>query len=254
MCPVLISVVTPVGEHAATSHLLDAYRSLDAQQLPTEHAWEWLVQLDCQAGGPALPTHLIDDPRVTIGRNRRGGPAVARTTALARSRGNIVRNLDADDQLTPGALADAAHVLAAQPTIGWTACPCVDLLPDGSSRRWDRDPPPGRLPIGSIGTLWARTRQLSVHPATLTIRRDLLIALGGWMALPVSEDLGLLLALETLTAGWFLDQPGVIRRTHPGQMTKATTHDEEKDALRGLVAERAQALAALLGSRYPGTQ
>lgn len=108
--------------------------------MPSGWDWEWLLQIDCLAGGPGLPSVLGDDRRLRVGRNRCGGPAVARTTALARAGGTLVHNLDADDQLTPNALADAVRVLASDRTIGWTTGPVIDLFPDGSTARWDKDP------------------------------------------------------------------------------------------------------------------
>lgn len=242
----LISVITPVAEHAEPDHLLAAYLSLQAQTMPSGWDWEWLLQIDCLAGGPGLPSVLGDDRRLRIGRNRRGGPAVARTTALARAGGTLVHNLDADDQLTPNALADAVRVLASDRTIGWTTGPVIDLLPDGSTARWDKDPQPGRLPSGTISTNWVNTHHLAVHPSTLAVRRSLLIAAGGWMALPISEDLGLLVALDTLADGWFHAQPSIIRRTHPAQMTRHPDHEADKTALRGLITQRVTALSAFL--------
>ncbi|WP_374202604.1 glycosyltransferase [Amycolatopsis sp. GM8] len=238
----LISVITPVAEQADPDHLLAAFASLQAQTLPPGVEWQWLLQIDCLTGGPEIPSAIRDDRRVCLGRNRRGGPAVARTTALARAGGSVVHNLDADDQLTPNALADAIQVLASEPAIGWTTGPVIDLLPDGSTRGWSHDPHSGRLPAGSVTTSWADTHDLAVHPSTLAVRRDLLVALGGWMALPVSEDLGLLVALDTLADGWFHARPSVLRRAHAAQMTRAAGHDAEKQDREGpRAADRAQA-------------
>ena len=101
-----ISVITPV--HAPSlPHPADA--SLAGQEL---HGWEWqwIVQEDGQAG--ILKGHLPDDPRISTGQGRPGGPGVARTLALARADGVLVKVLDADDLLTPGVLARDIAVLA----------------------------------------------------------------------------------------------------------------------------------------------
>lgn len=64
------------------------------------------------------------------------------------------------------------------------------------------------------------------------MRRDLLLALGGWMALPASEDTGLLLALNTVSTGYFIREYGLLYRKWPGQATAQPTHTatEERDA------------------------
>lgn len=61
--------------------------------------------------------------------------------------------------------------------------------------------------------------RLPVHPATLCIRRELALALGGWMALPGGEDTGLLLAASVVTDGFFINEPGLLYRKHPDQIT-----------------------------------
>jgi hypothetical protein len=93
-----------------------------------------------------------------------------------------------------------------------------------------------------------------VHPATLFVRRDLLLALGGWMALPASEDTGLLLALNAACRGWFSPEVGLFYRKWPGQMTGQAAHTDaaERDARMAVVEARARALAYHQW-RYPTT-
>lgn len=240
---VAVSVITAVAGTADPGHVAEAYASLTSQA--GDIAWEWVVQLDTATGGPELPKALTGDPRVSVGRNQSAGPALARTTALARARGDVVVVLDVDDRLTEHALVDIVTVLEDVPDVGWTTAPVVDLLPGGSTSAWPHDPPAGRLSAGTVTTQWSATAQLAVHPATLACRRHLLIAAGGWMALPVSEEVALLVALDAMSDGWFHHRPGLLRRTHPGQMTRLPHHESSKESVRGLVLERAAALAAL---------
>src|SRR5882757_594143 len=99
----LISVITPVFE-VGHLHLAEAYESLLTQEMPEGWAWEWCVQEDGNSGvpGKCLPT---DAPRVSYATGLAGRAGVARTMALHRAKGQVVRNLDADDLLLPGALA-----------------------------------------------------------------------------------------------------------------------------------------------------
>lgn len=171
----LVSVVTPVHAPAAR-FLRDAYESLRAQQLPDGWMWEWLIQGDgwiVPASSGFLP---VDDPRISLGHGRHGGPGVARNLALARARGSLVKVLDADDQFAPGALARDIAVLAAQPDVAWTTSRVLDLLPDGSTVGFEHDPPEGHLAGSQVVEHWrAHNYRAAVHPATLCVRREHLL-------------------------------------------------------------------------------
>src|SRR5687768_6367518 len=98
----MISVITAVYD-PEPGHLLEAYRSLASQELPDGWAWEWLVQEDGRTG--VARDVLPPDERVVHGSGRKGGVAITRNLALSRARGELVKNLDQDDVLTPGVLA-----------------------------------------------------------------------------------------------------------------------------------------------------
>src|SRR3954469_23824649 len=113
----IVSVIT-AAHVRSVPYLLDAYASLVAQELPAGWSWEWLLQEDGQTG--AIAAAVPDDPRIRAGSARPGGPGVTRTMAMARAKGALVRNLDADDKLLPGAIARDIMILTERPTIGWT--------------------------------------------------------------------------------------------------------------------------------------
>ncbi|MEU7928140.1 glycosyltransferase [Micromonospora sp. NPDC049107] len=247
----LVSVITPV--HAPSiEHLSGAYDSLVKQEMPDGWDWQWLVQEDGQTG--ALNGVLPDDPRISIGGGRPGGPGVARTLALSRVTGQHVKVLDADDQLTPGALSRDIAAFEAHPQIGWTTSRVLDLMPDGSTLGWDKDPEGGTIARGAVLAFWqANGYRSQVHPATLCIRRDLLLALGGWMALPASEDTGLLLAASAISDGYFTREHGLLYRKWPGQVTSQAAHREpvEYEGRMKIIEARAVALASMLPNGLP---
>ncbi|WP_332840318.1 glycosyltransferase family 2 protein [Streptomyces buecherae] len=227
----------------AVGFLPEALASLDAQVLPNGWAWEWCVQEDGPETNAAR--HLRDDPRIRIGTSRKGGPGVARTMAFARSRGEYIRNLDADDQFPSGALCRDIEALETHPDIGWTTSSVIDLMEDGSHGKFDLgDPSPGAMSRGSAFEYWKTRYRPQVHPATLCVRRQLLALLGGWMAVPASEDTGLLLSLDAISQGFFTDEVGLIYRKHPGQITRDPAHGQgpEWEARMALIIERVQAL------------
>jgi hypothetical protein len=123
------------------------------------------------------------------------------------------------------------------------------VVPSGITVGWEKDPPGGRISRGGVLAFWkANDFRAPVHPATLCIRRNLLLALGGWMALPASEDTGLLMAASTVAEGWFTAEPGLLYRKWPGQMTgQPSHHDPTEHAARMKIIEaRANMLAELL--------
>jgi len=238
----------PVAEH-----LTAAYDSLRRQVMPAGWEWQWVVQEDGQSGEVARM--LPDDSRISSGSGRRAGEAATRTLCLSRATGELVKVLDADDQLTPGTLARDIDVLAAQPEVGWTTSRVLDLLPDGSTVGFDFDPPEGRIERGEVRRHWrSHGYRAQVHPATLCIRRDLLFAMGGWMALPASGDTGLLLALNAIRTGYFIAETGLLYRKWPGQMTSQTAHDDavEWPARMAIIEARAEALTTLWEGDHAG--
>jgi glycosyltransferase involved in cell wall biosynthesis len=247
-----VIVVTAV--HAPSARFLpEAYASLRDQRLPGGWEWRWLIQEDGETD--LVRPHVPDDPRVSFRQGRPGGPGVARTMALARADGEYVKVLDADDRLTPGALARDLAALEADPTLGWATSRVLDLLPDGSTAGFPGDPDEGPLEPGTVLAHWsANDHRAPVHPASLCARRELLLALGGWMALPASEDTGLLLALDAVSRGWFTHEPGLLYRKWEGQVTGQPAHMDtaERQARMAVAAARARALAES-GWRWPVT-
>ncbi|MEL3945024.1 MULTISPECIES: glycosyltransferase family 2 protein [Streptomyces] len=237
-----VVIITAVHGPSAP-YLTGAYESLRAQRLPEGWEWHWVIQQD--GTGDGVAPHVPDDGRVTFRQGRRGGPGVARTLALGHADGPYVKVLDADDQLSPGALARDLAALESDPTLGWATSRVLDLLPDGSTVGFPGDPGQGPIERRTVLDHWAaHDYRAQVHPATLFVRRDLLVALGGWMALPASEDTGLLLALNAVSRGWFSAEVGLLYRKWPGQATSQPAHTDaaERDVRMAVVQARARAL------------
>ncbi|MDH6127421.1 glycosyltransferase family 2 protein [Kitasatospora sp. GP82] len=245
-----IVVITAVHPPAAP-YLPDAYKSLCEQKLPEGWDWHWIIQED--GTSDEVAPYVPDDARVSFHQGRPGRAGVARTMALAHADGEYVKILDADDMLPPGTLTRDLAALSADPTLGWATSRVLDLLPDGSTVGFDQDPPEGPIERGAVLDHWkAHSFRAQVHPATLFVRSELLLALGGWMALPASEDTGLLLALSSVSRGWFTPEVGLLYRKWPGQATSQAAHADavERDARMAVVEARARTLAQL-GWSYP---
>jgi len=209
----------------------EAWRSLETQSLPRGWEWEWLVQVD---GPEALHWPIPeDDRRISVERNGAcRGPCVSRNMTLGRARGDILKVLDADDVLTSGQLAREVRVFTEFPDVGWVVSRSLDLLPGGLTVDHPVDLLEGPIPPGAVYDHWSAKLTLPVSPATLAIRRNPALTLGGWMGLPASEDTGLLLSLEAVSRGYFLDQPGMLYRKSPDQITKTLIYRHSQEIAR----------------------
>jgi hypothetical protein len=148
-----------------------------------------------------------------------------------------------------GVLGRDIVILSERPHVGWTTSRLLDLLPDGTTVGFDNDPPEGELPPGVVFEHWrTHNYRAPVHPTTICIRRQLAVALGGWMGVPGSDDTGLLMAASVTSTGYFHGEVGLLYRKWPGQVTASTQHGEpiEWKLRMGLVEDRASALMALL--------
>ena len=235
-----ISIITPVYAPKA-EYLGETYKSLEAQVLPPGWDWEWLVQQDGPEGD--LTGQLPEDDRICLRVSKRwGGQALARNLALARATGALIKVLDADDVLTEGALRRDIATLDQHPDIAYTIARVLNYYPDGTTNRFPENPPPGRISRGTLLPYWQRHGEPQVHPASLCVHRETLEALGGWMALSTSEDTALLLALNAVSTGYFIGEPGLLYRVWPGQTTAGRTKDEERSAVLLLIRARAERL------------
>lgn len=241
----ILSVITPVHEPVA-EHLLAAYESLRQQEMPRGWEWEWVVQEDGTRG--AAEGLLPSDSRIRFGCGRRGGVAITRNLGLSRCSGSLVKNLDQDDILCAGVLARDVTVLAEHVDVGWATSRALDLLPDGSTVGVADSLPAGRLEPGVVVEHW-RTHdyRLPVHPTTICIRRRLAVALGGWMAVPGSDDTGLLIAASVVSAGYFHGEVGLLYRRWPGQGSAQAAHTEsvEWTSRMRLIDDRAHYLSEI---------
>lgn len=253
MTPSLISVITAV-DPARAEHLPETWESLRDQAMPDGWDWEWLVQCDDDSteAQKAVQSQLPTDSRISFDSSRPGGPGVARNMALARTnqRSKLVKTLDADDILGEGVLTrDIAA--CTQRGIIWSASRVVDMNDDGTQTpHYPYDPTPGRIRANSAILAYTRENfRILVHPATLCVRWDHLFKLGGWKALPASEDTALLMHLDAQYDGWFHQEIGLYYRRWAPQMSQMDQHSDphELDSRRKFIVDLAQTAAALAG-------
>ncbi|MEU6460281.1 glycosyltransferase [Streptomyces sp. NPDC047065] len=245
-----ISVVTPVYD-GGDAYLHEAYESLrdERPRLPDGWDLQWLVQEDGTTGKPAQ--NLPDEPWISPGMASKGGAGVARTMALPRATGELVRTLDADDAIVPGGLARDISTMETHPEIGWCISAGLDLLPDGSTAAGPYDPPEG--PLAYEALLEGYDNDLfPVLGTHLTVRKSLLFAVGAWPAIPAWEAIAVVLCCAAVSDGWMIEKPGGYYRKHPGQTTAQAAYADvaDEDELRAIVRAQAEALHNI-GWRWP---
>jgi glycosyltransferase involved in cell wall biosynthesis len=242
----VISILTAV-DPARGRLFLTAYESVSIQDLPVGWSFQLLIQED--SAEPSLQKLLPNDPRISYSWNgQRGGIATTRNLGLVRAEGRYLRVLDDDDELIQGALFRDISILESKPDIAWTTSRAVDRNPDGS----EYEPPSsiefGMIEVGGLYQSWIEKSGIPpVHPATLCARTSVLRAFGGWMALPISDDVGLLMAMSNIFRGYFADHVSLRYFKSDFQVTASeySNSPSSKQARILAISQRVQSMNGL---------
>lgn len=107
--------------------------SIASVQAQTWSDWELIIVDDGSTDETAVVAAGIDDARVVVLRQERGGPSAARNRALAVARGEFVAPIDADDVWLPRKLELQVEALRRRPeaavAYGWTDFVDEELRP-----------------------------------------------------------------------------------------------------------------------------
>ena len=239
----LVSVLTAAFA-PEDDYLLAAYRSLCEQD---EVAWEWLIQID--GAHAVLPRELLADERVLAQANGRHlGVGATRNRGMLRARAEFVQNLDADDQLLPGALAAGVAALEGDPALAFAFGRTVHLLPDGSKQTPWRGRVPfaaGRVEAGALPRFWLGAGEDPLPISPIMWRKTFAYAYGGWSALSVLEDTALVYAVSSQHPCFYLDRDTQLYRVHRRQATLAADYRRQRAPSRRFIFERLCALQRL---------
>lgn len=194
-----LSVVMPVLPDCA-QHMAEAVESVMALD-GLGVSWELLIQEDSVRA--ELDHKIPKHPSVRYGFNgMHAGAAATKTIGLSRASGLVVTTLAADDILIAPGTVEAVSLLLGDESLGWVVTPATDLFEDDGSTVLVPVPFAGRLEKMELPEAWDFRSAPPVHPASTIFKTRLLRSIGGWMALPGSEDTAALMTAAAVAPGW----------------------------------------------------
>jgi glycosyltransferase involved in cell wall biosynthesis len=185
--PPTFSVV--IAAHNAAATLPSTIRSVLQQ---TRQDFEAIVVDDGSVDGTEEALRrTTGDSRVRYIRKEQSGPADSRNMGIAEAQGAFVCFLDSDDLWLPTYLEAMADAFAAEPTASLAYTDAWTL--DDRTRRIFRLPqketndPPAKLPREPEELFFEMLRRNFVYTSA-TVRRDVLLEVGGFTTFARSED------------------------------------------------------------------
>lgn len=241
-----LSIITPVAG-SQTALLADAWESIKLQHIPQGWRIRWYVQEDGFALTAQSFVRSLDHSMVEFAASgSMGGAAEARNLALARCHGELVMLLDADDQLTIGAIQRVIDSLQAGHM--WCGFGVLDnrdgihsMRVGGYSLRLGTD---GKAPLesalfndkvwmgkvmrGAIRQCWEQFGVLPFHPATFATYARWIWDAGGWPGLARDEDTALILSISDKHSGLVSNEPNILYRKHADQTSQRVPPNDER--------------------------
>lgn len=219
----LVSVVMSVFN--AGAYLRSAVESILRQSFSD---FEFIIIDDgsSDGSGEALEEASACDSRIRLIRQENRGLIASLNRGCALAQGTYIARMDADDEALPERLALQVSYMEAYPSILVLGGAIEQIDPQGASLR-------RRAVPGGDAELRAQLldRNCFWHP-TVMMRRDALVAAGGYRSVPGAEDYDLWLRLAEQGQVENLGRVLVRYRMHSGQLT--------------VVANRTMSLSALV--------
>ena len=238
-----VSIITAAYAPGA-DFLAETIASVAVQALPPEWDIEWIVQED--GASPTLAEAFATIPNVKYAANRRQlGIAATRNLALDRASGSLLRVLDSDDILLPGAISTLIPHFE-EKLVHWAVGQADDLMTDGRRVKWDPLIPTGMVKAGAVNDYAiANGGNWPIHCAGLMVRADTVRAVGGWAGTPNDEDVVMFSALSEMCDGFNDESTTWLYRQHAGQVTRTENWREHSEISRRIALHRIKAVRAL---------
>lgn len=234
-----VHLVTAVHRDLA-EHLGATGSSIDVLRAAVPHrTFVWHVVVD-GAGPPGPPVPGAD---TCLWAGRSLGVSAARNAALAGVGGGWVFRVDGDDLVD----SDGWAGLLADPGFGsapWCATNLLTVDGEPTPHWFDR---PRTWAAGEVAEAW--TTPMVFHPNNIVADASLVLAVGGWPAIGVNEDIAFCFAINDLAAGAALPHVTLRYRKWAHQTVAGDTYVRDKAAAFAFIAASATARRARYGGR-----
>jgi hypothetical protein len=111
--------------------------------------------------------------------------------------------------------------------------------------------PYGYVAPGVLNQVMAETGLCPIHCAGLTMRISTLRAVGGWVGLPVGEDVSMISPIAEIFPGWHDSAVTWLYRRHPGQITNEMPYDFWRSLGETAAEQRLTGLREILSNCRP---
>ena len=231
-----LAVITPV--HASHTIFLQC---LSRSLIDLEA--EWIVALDGHSELPKLPR----SPDLVLASPRVYGASSSRNRCLASVSAEMVATVDADDVCIPEGICKAATRIDENTgACGYASYNFCNSLGDinmfsedtkhlTKNKTWQ----PGEIAEYYFSMRNAETRWFKPFRSNCAVfSTDALMDAGGWSAMPVLEDLHLLMKINRESSVDQITDAGTWRRLHQKQTSQAETYLQERQYWDAFLAKQ----------------
>jgi glycosyltransferase involved in cell wall biosynthesis len=155
----------------------------------THRDFELIVVDDGSTDGSHEALASIADERFRLVRQANAGEGAARNSGATEAREEWVAFLDADDLWLPGHLAETAEIIAAFPDSGFVATGIREIVDICDLNAIANDKTRSNIRRADYFIEASRRLGRVVHPSCVSIRRDMLLKIGGFGPYRVEADL-----------------------------------------------------------------
>ena len=231
----LVTVITVVDEHTSQESLSTL------NDFVAGEGFEHLIVVD----GPDEPDVPLVGQVLTTGCVV--GTAAARNLGLAHATGEYITTAEVGDTLPASGMWDRATALHHNDQIGWVGGYLATNPASGTGQViWKSKTRTGLNFPRDVFNAWDREdEEFPVAPETLMVRRDVLLAEGGWGGLPHAEDLCMALRVTSRHAGELLGKVVYKYGETPNHRLQISQRRVLDPACRSFCYQMGEALARL---------
>jgi glycosyltransferase involved in cell wall biosynthesis len=216
----------------------DALQSILDQSL---RDLEFIVVDDGSTDGTPARLAAIEDRRLSVLRQSRGGQTAALNRGLRAARAPLIARIDADDVSLPDRLARQAAFMTTHPEVGLLGTAAREIAPDGAVVETLTPP----CDDHAIRRALMRANPF-IHSSVI-FRRALIDRIGTYdESFAVAQDYDLWLRMSRVTRLANLSEPLVLRRLAPGRLSSA----RDTTRLRDEVVAKTRALRSGASPRW----